>query len=91
MLAGIHTPDKLGIVVSDMLSPEPSSCRRLASALRLSKMTIWARRQKVSRAFAAIQSFTDKHGEDVRTHSAAELAVEVLRESRKASREWVDH
>lgn len=91
MLAGIHTPDKLGIVVSDMLSPEPSSCRRLASALRLSKMTIWAWRQKVSRAFAAIQSVTDKHGEDVRTHSAAELAVEVLRESRKASREWVDH
>lgn len=91
MLAGLHAPGKLGIVVSDMLSTEPSSCRRLASALQLSKMTIWAWRQKVSRAFAAIQPVTDNDGEHLGANNAAQLAETVLRESRKASREWVDH
>lgn len=91
LLAGLHAPGKLGIVVSDMLSPEPSSCRRLASALQLSKMTIWAWRQKVSRAFAAIGPIAGKDGENARVDRAALSAVTVLRESRKASREWVDH
>lgn len=91
MLAGLHAQGKLGIVVSDMLSTEPSFCRRLASALQPSKMTIWVWRQKVSRAFAAIRPVSGNDGEDVATPSAAGLAVMVLRESRKASREWVDH
>jgi transposase-like protein len=91
MLAGLHAPAKLGIVVSDMLSAKPSSCRRLARALQLSKMTIWAWRQKVSRAFAAIELSLGKDDENARRHRAAQSAVTVLRESRKASREWVDH
>ena len=91
MLAGLHAPAKIGSAVSDMLSNEPSSCRRLASALQLSKMTIWAWRQKVSRAFAAVDLIAEKDGEDARIHRAAQSAVTVLRESRKASREWVEH
>ena len=54
-------------------------------------MTIWAWRQKVSRAFAASQPVTDNDGEQLAANNAAQLAETVLRESRKASREWVDH
>jgi hypothetical protein len=91
ILAVLNAPTKLGIVVSDMLSPDPWSCRRLASAAGLGSMTIWAWRQKVSRAFAAIGSIAGKDGRNARVGAGARQAVTVLPESRKASREWVDH
>lgn len=90
-LAGLHEPSKLVHVVSDMLSAEPSSCRRLGSALALSKMTIWAWRQKVSRAFATKERCTIKNSEPGSIDGLVKSAVTVLRKSRKASREWVDY
>ena len=91
MLAGLHEPDKLVRVVTDMLSIEPSSCRRLGTTLGLSKMTIWAWRQKIGRAFAALETRTGDGGDRGSVLDSAEAAMTVIRESRKASREWVDH
>lgn len=87
MLAGLHAPDKLRLVLIDMLSSEPSSCRGLASALSLSAMTIWGWRQRVNEVLERI--VTDQH-EDI-GRQLIEVATVVMRESRKASREWVDH
>lgn len=91
MLAGLHAPAKLGLVAADMLSSEPSSCRRLGKSLGLSKMTIWAWRQKISRAFAVVGKRDCRSSGAHSIDSAAAPALTILRESRKASREWVDH
>jgi transposase-like protein len=82
-LAGLHQPGKFASLVEDMLGPQPSSCRRLARRLALDKSTVWQWRQKASGAFAAairpqlIQPMVQR--------------AQVVRESRKASREWVNH
>jgi transposase-like protein len=82
-LAGLHQPAKFASLVEDMLGPQPSSCRRLARRLALDKSTVWKWRQKASGAFAAtirpqlIQPMVQR--------------AQVVRESRKASREWVNH
>lgn len=91
MLAGLHAPAKLSLVVADMLSSEPSSCRRLGTALGLSKMTIWAWRQRISSAFAAIGGHACRSSETCAIGRPVAPALTILRESRKASREWVDH
>lgn len=87
MLAGLHAPGKLRLVLIDMLSSEPSSCRGLADALSLSAMTIWGWRQRINEVLERI--VTDQH-EDL-GHEPMAVDTVVLRESRKASREWVDH
>ena len=87
MLAGLHAPGKLRLVLIDMLSSEPSTCRTLATKLTLSAMTIWAWRQRINQALEQIA--VNRHD----AHDTAPRTVDtvVLRESRKASREWVDH
>jgi transposase-like protein len=87
LLAGVHAPDKLRLVLLDMVSGQPSSCRCLAAALSVSAMTIWNWRQRVTRAFARIAAAE----QDETPVPVAAGTTTLLRESRKASREWVDH
>jgi transposase-like protein len=51
LLAGLHAPGKLRLVLLDMLSGEPASCRGLATNLAVSAMTIWAWRRRADRRF----------------------------------------
>jgi transposase-like protein len=83
LLAGIHAPGKFEAVLGNMLGPEPASCRDLASRLALDKTTIWQWRLKIGAAFAASLPTIPSR--------ALQLGETVLRESRKASRMWVDH
>jgi transposase-like protein len=80
LLARIRRPDRLIMVLADMLSAAPSSCRRLAARLGLGRMTVWTWRGRIARALAATAP----------ARGAAAAAL-TLRESRKASREWVRH
>jgi transposase-like protein len=111
LLAGLHAPGKLRMVLLDMLSDEPASCRKLAAKLAVSATTAWAWRQRVNRAFQLITAdrlvdtaleapgphvTTPKVtgppiGPDVAASNVAIDGIVVVRESRKASREWVDH
>lgn len=83
ILAGLREPNKVQAVLDDMLAPVPRSCRKLGVALGLDKMTVWSWRRKLCESFA--------------TRVAAPVAEPIatartmVRESRKASREWVDH
>jgi hypothetical protein len=81
-LAGIQLPGKLLLVLEDMLSAAPSSCRALARRLGLHRMTVWRWRGRIARALGA--------GAGDRLKPVAAAATS-LRESRKASREWVRH
>jgi transposase-like protein len=82
-LARVHSLDKLREVAVDMLASAPRSCRALAASLGLDRMTVWRWRRLISAVWARLQPLpaTDAGGAD---------AV-VLRDSRKASREWVDY
>ncbi len=83
ILGGIHAPEKFRAVLADMLGPAPSSCRNLASRLDLDKTTVWAWRMKAAAALAAKRPAIPPE--------QAAVGEVVLRESRKASRQWVDH
>lgn len=83
ILAGIHAPGKFRAVLDDMLGPAPASCRDLASRLALDKTTIWQWRLKIGAAFAASLPAIPPR--------ILQVGETVLRESRKASRMWVDH
>jgi hypothetical protein len=65
-----------------MLSETPSSCRALAARLGRGRTTVWRWRTRLARALAA--------GAEAAGRAVA-AATAVLRESRKASREWVRH
>ena len=111
LLAGLHAPGKLRLVLLVMLSDEPASCRSLAAKLAVSAATAWAWRQRVNRAFQLITAnrvvdtaleasgphattplVAGSHiGPHVATPNATIDGIVVVRESRKASREWVDH
>jgi transposase-like protein len=82
-LAGLHAPEKFHAMVIDMLGERPSSCRRLATQLATDKSTIWAWRQKACRGFGR------KTGQTL--PAPARTSLVMVRESRKASREWVNH
>lgn len=79
----LRSPAAFAIVVRDMLEPVPRSCRALARDLAVDRMTIWRWRHKVGSTLAKVG--TPSLAEIVETTSV------ILRESRKASREWVDH
>jgi transposase-like protein len=83
VLAGIHAPQKFRFMLADMLGLAPSSCRQLAGSLELDKMTIWGWRMKACAALAKSGPATSPQG------VAADILV--VRESRKASRMWVNH
>jgi hypothetical protein len=70
-------------VVAAMLDEAPASCRELARRFRLDKMTVWQWRRKIATALL---------GRSLPALSKlVELQAEPVRESRKASREWVRH
>jgi transposase-like protein len=64
---------------ADMLADKPRSCRKLARALGVHRMTVWRWRVRMLRAVEEI-------GE--RTTGLAEADETFFRESRKGSREW---
>lgn len=83
VLEGIHDPGKFARLVVDMLIGGKLSCRRLGLLLGADRMTVWHWRRKVMgllQRFAAVQSVTRRV-----------TATIIVRESRKASREWVNH
>jgi hypothetical protein len=82
LLARVRLPAKLLLVLEDMLSEAPGSCRGLAARLGLDRMTVWRWRRRIARALA---------GAAPERRDAAAAAALSLRESRKASREWVRH
>lgn len=67
--------------LADMLGAEPSSCRKLGKRLGVHHMTVWRWRIRVLARFA--QTLPVSSGEGTGTV--------CTRESRKASREWVNH
>ena len=85
-LSHVHSLNKLHLVAADMLAATPRSCRALAAALGLDRMTVWRWRRLIADVWArhAPKPATAATGADAGT-------VVILRESRKASREWVRH
>lgn len=67
----------------DMLGDQPRSCRKLAKALGVHRMTVWRWRLKVLRAI-------DGYG-DHALAGLVEADETFFRESRKGSREWALH
>lgn len=79
LAAGLRRRVAFERALGDMLGPEPSSCRRLAARLGVHHMTVWRWRIRVLAHFAEAVPL------------AAGGGTGVVRESRKASREWVNH
>ena len=79
----VHRLDLLLEAMRDMLSDQPLSCRKLAAKLGLSKDTIWRWRIRILKALGRVSD---------RSFSGIVEADEThQRESRKGSREWVNH
>lgn len=79
----IRKPEKFHRVVADMFSTVPQSCRKLGEELGLDKMTIWRWRHRIIQAMLGVGA-TDLSG-------IVEADEKFFRESRKGSREWVNH
>jgi transposase-like protein len=82
-LARLRHPEKVQLMLADMLSPRPSSCRALGVRLGVDKMTVWRWRQRILVALTGIGAS--------RLHGIVEADGKFFRESRKGSREWVNH
>lgn len=82
-LERMHARDAFAVVLANMLGPRPASCRALAGRLAIGRMTVWRWRQLICRVLRR----TGGSPPD----DCVERAVLVVRESRKASREWVRH
>ena len=83
LVAGIRQPAKFAAVLDDMLTGIPTSCRRLAKQLGTDKMTIWNWRHRIINSLVS----PAPDAPDQRVDALAG----PIRESRKGSREWVDH
>lgn len=84
VLNGLHRPDLFLQVLGDMLGKRaPSSVRVLARELGLNKDTVWAWRNLILQALNA--------GVVGKLAGIAEVDETFQRESRKGSREWVQH
>lgn len=82
-LAHTHDLDAFARVLADMLGPSPRSCRQLAAAVGVGRMTVWRWRRRICRALQRSRLKPPQDGQADPTR--------VVRESRKASREWVNH
>jgi transposase-like protein len=85
-LARVHSLDKLRRVAADMLAKSPRSCRALAAVLDLDRMTVWRWRRLIADAWAGLVATGER-----RAIATAGGETVILRESRKASREWARH
>lgn len=83
LLAGVRHPEKLLLVLEDMMSDHPRSCRALARQLGIDKMTVWGWRMRLLRALIGSGA--------QQLEGIVEADEKFFRESRKGSREWVDH
>ena len=82
LAAGLRRRAAFGNVVDDMLrAATPASCRRLAARLGVHYMTVWRWRIRILAHCLRRPP----------TPSTAGGGVVLVRESRKASREWVRH
>lgn len=79
----LRYPEKLAAVIDDMLSLVPGSCRALARKLKLDKMTVWRWRQRIIKALMGVGGTA--------FGGIVEADEKFFRESRKGSREWVNH
>src|SRR5262245_47977719 len=82
-LARLRRPEKFQQVLEDMLSGAPSSCRALARRLGVNRMTVWDWRMRILAALEGIGASA--------LGGIVEADEKFFRESRKGSREWVDH
>jgi len=83
-LARVHRPDLVTALVRDMVeAPQPLSCRRAAEALGASRHTIWRWRMAIIGALVPEPDDT--------LAGIVEADEAHQRESRKGSREWVQH
>lgn len=82
-VARIRLPEKLALVLRDMLGPAPSSCRALAARLGLDKTTVWRWRMRILAALRGIGA--------ARLAGIVEADEKYFREQRLGSREWVRH
>lgn len=81
--ARVGLPELFLKVVRDMFADTPLSCRKLAARLKLDKMTVWRWRQRITGALTGAGA-TNLGG-------IVEADEKLFRESRKGSREWVNH
>jgi transposase-like protein len=79
----IRHPVEFYRVVEDMFSHHPRTCRQLAEDLGLNKMTVWRWRHRILRAILEVGSAC--------LSGIVEADEKFFRESRKGSREWVNH
>lgn len=86
VVARVRLPEKLQQVLADMLAPVPSSCRRLAARLHVDKMTVWRWRAGILEALGGNGGIGAR-----RLGGIVEADETFMRESRKGSREWVNH
>lgn len=86
VLAGVRRPEGLFMVLEDMMSDRPRSCRALARQLGIDKMTVWRWRMRLLRALLGDGEIRARRLEGI-----VEVDEKFFRESRKGSREWVDH
>ena len=82
-LARLRRPEKFQQVLEDMLGRAPSSCRALARRLGVNRMTVWRWRRRILAALRDIGASA--------LGGIVEADEKFFRESRKGSREWVNH
>ena len=82
-LAHARHRSELFAAARDMAGDRPRSCRKLAQELKVHRTTVWRWRMKLLKPLQG-------HGQRVLA-GLVEADETFLRESRKGSREWVDH
>jgi transposase-like protein len=82
-LARLRRPEVFQQVLEDMLSHTPRSCRALARRLGVNRMTVWRWRMRILAALSGIGASA--------LGGIVEADEKFFRESRKGSREWVNH
>lgn len=79
----VRLPEAFLRVVADMFSVAPRSCRRLADDLDIDRMTVWRWRHRIIKAMVGVG--------ETGFRGIVEADEKFFRESRKGSREWVNH
>jgi transposase-like protein len=80
---GVHDLAKLQALLTEMLDGATRSCRALAAELEVGKNTVWRWRSKIMTALRKLDAPPAERVIVAQLH--------IVRDSRKASREWVRH